>query len=393
MYKKIFVLIFIVVFVIACGKGGEEETKKFSEDYKVVAEKLKEKKDKITKRDEYAGFKAEKKTELENLLKRHAESPAVDDIEIIRSKILLELENLDEAEKKIDAVLANDPENIVDAKMTKVKILIEREKTNEAFTIFKEIEPQVTNLDDLFLGYYNFGLGHEDINVKEEYITKFLAAEKIPDSYKKSKNIMYFFLGEIAKEQGDFEKARKAYQDGIADTEEEREKNFLKLPMEQIDFIGKKAFPITVSQWINSEPLELNSLKDQVVVLSFWAPWCPSCRKLTPTLVDIYNENKDNGLIMIGYTRFYGKYKDDQEDKGKVDKEEELELIKGYVARKKMPYPIAISEEKTDMETYKIPGLPTLVMIDKKGNIAYTKIGGGSAQFLKDKVKSLVEAQ
>ncbi len=392
MYKKLFVLIFIGMFLIACGKG-EEEAKKFSDDYKLVVEKLKEKRSQVKSRDDYAGFKVEKKTELENLLKKYEKSPAVDDIEILRSKVLLALEKTDEAEKKIDAVLANEPENTTGAKMVKVKILVEKEKTNEAFTIFKEIEPQLKDPDDLFYGYFNFGLGHDDINVKEEYINKFINAEKIPESYARNKSLMYFFLGEIAKEQGDMEKAKKAYEDGIADTEDEKQKASLKLPLEQIEYMGKKAFPVSAPHWLNSPPIDFNTLKDQVVVLSFWAPWCPSCRELTPTLVEIHNENKDKGLTMVGYTRFYGNYRDDKDDKGKVDKEEELELIKGYVERKKMPYPIAISEEKTDMETYKVPGLPTLVIIDKKGNINYTKIGSGSTEFLKNKIKTLLEAQ
>jgi predicted RNase H-related nuclease YkuK (DUF458 family) len=86
----------------------------------------------------------------------------------------------------------------------------------------------------------------------------------------------------------------------------------------------------------------------------------------------------------------YGTYRDDVDDKGKVDKEEEIELIKNYVDRKKIPYPIAIADDKINFDTYKIPGIPTLVFINKKGDIDFIKIGGGD-QFIKSRIKKLLE--
>ena len=391
MYKKIFVLIFIGVFMISCGKGNEE-AKKFSADYKTVIEQLREKRSQVKTRDEYAAFKSERKTELEALLKKFEKSPADEPIELIRSKIYLELQNLDEAEKKIDAILAEKPEDPSDAKMVKTKILLARDKAGEAYEIFKEIEPQITDRDDLFYAYEQFATELEDAKTREQYARKFLDAKEIPESAAKNKHYMYFYLSEAVKQQGNLEEAKKALNDGIAVTEGEREKKFLQTTLGQLEYLGKKAFPFTAPHWINSEALDIGKLEGKVVILTFWAPWCPSCRKLTPTLVDLYNENKDKGLEMIGCTRFYGTYRDDEGDKGKVDKEEELELIKGYVERKQLPYPVAVEDGKEGVETYNISGLPTLVFIDKKGNIDYTDIGGADVQFLKDKIKTLLEA-
>ncbi|MCP5106234.1 MAG: TlpA family protein disulfide reductase, partial [bacterium] len=180
--------------------------------------------------------------------------------------------------------------------------------------------------------------------------------------------------------------------EGIAVTDNEGQKKLLEKTAAHLEYIGKKAFPVTTEDWLNTEkPLDLKNMKGQVVVISFWAPWCPSCRALMPTLVDMYNGNKDKGFTIIGYTRYYGKYRDDEVDKGKVPKEEELELIKKYMERNNVSYPTAVTEEKNIFTDYKIAGLPTLIFIDKKGNIDYTKIGSGSEQFLKDKVKALIE--
>ena len=126
-------------------------------------------------------------------------------------------------------------------------------------------------------------------------------------------------------------------------------------------------------------------------MVAFWAPWCPSCRTLTPALVDLYNENKDRGFTIIGCTRLYGTYSDDVDDKGNVNKEEELELIKKYLERKKMPYPIIVAEDKADFDAYKVVALPTLIFIDKKGKVFFTKIGTGGIPFIKQKIQQLLE--
>jgi thiol-disulfide isomerase/thioredoxin/GTP-sensing pleiotropic transcriptional regulator CodY len=377
------------MFIISC-QTGKEDAKKFSDDYIIVTNKLKESRNKVKTRDEFVAYKEEKKKEFEALLKKFEKSPAIEEIEILRSNVLLQLEKLDEAEKKIDDVLAKKPDLINEAKMVKVKILFEREKFNEAYDIFKEIESEIKDMDDLFLAYYMLGSEHDDNNVKKEYSKKFLYSKDIPESHSENKYIMYLMLASVAAEEGDFDQALKLFKEGITETTDPRKKALLEKSLEQLDFIGKKAFPISSETWVNSSPLEVEKLKGKVVVVTFWAPWCPSCRKITPTLIEEYNKNKDQDFVLIGSTRLYGTYRDDVDDKGKVNKEEEIELIKNYVDRKKIPYPIAIADDKTNFDTYKIPGIPTLVFINKKGDIDFIKIGSGD-QFIKSKIKKLLE--
>lgn len=391
MIKRISILFFIAIFFISC-QTGTEDAKNFSDDYAKVTEKLREQQSNVKKRDDYVAFKAEKKRQYENLLKKYEKSPAVEKIEILRSRLLLGLKKTDEAEKKIDKVLAKKPDLVTEAKMVKVKILLEKKQYEEAYNIFKEIESQVKDPHDLYQTYYYLTAVLEDNKVKEAYAKKFLNAKDLPEEQVKNKPIIYFYLASFAKQEGDLDKARRILNEGIEATDDERNKTFLKKPLAQLDYYGKEAFPISTGTWFNSSPLDLKALRGQVVVLFFWAPWCPSCRELTPSIVDIYNENKDQGLIVIGYSRLYGEYRDDVEDKGKVKREEELEYIKKkYLERKKILYPVLIAEDKADYETYKISGIPTLVVIDKKGIITFTKMGGGNIPLLKQKIKQLLE--
>lgn len=390
MIKKIPVLLFIAIFFIAC-QTGTEDAKNFSADYTKVTQKLRELQSQVKNRDDYVGYNAEKKREYENLLEKYKKSPAIEEIEILRSKLLLGLKKTDEAEKKIDKVLAKKPELITEAKMVKVKILLQKKQYNNAYNIFKEIESQVTDPHDLYQTYYYLADELEDNKVKEAYAKKFLNGKQLPADQVNNRVMMYLVLASKAKQEGDLDKARKVLNEGIADTKDERRKKALQNTLEQLDIFGKKAFPIPVGTWMNSSALKLNDLKGQVVVLFFWAPWCPSCRTLTPTIVDLYNENKDREFTIIGLTRLYGTYSDDVEDKGKVNKEEELELIEKYLERKKVSYPIMIAEDKADLDVYKVAVLPTLVFIDKKGTVSFTKIGIGNIPFIKQKIKQLLE--
>lgn len=44
----------------------------------------------------------------------------------------------------------------------------------------------------------------------------------------------------------------------------------------------------------------LSQLKGKVVVLDFWASWCPDCRRDAPNVVRLYREYKDKGVVFVG---------------------------------------------------------------------------------------------
>lgn len=389
MVKKIFIPVFMAIFLISC-QTGKEEAKNFSKEYAKLTEKLRDLRSKVKSRDEYVAYKAEKKRDCENLMEKFAESPPIEEIEILRSKILLDMGKPDDAEKKIDNVLAKDPDLITDAKMVKIKILIEKKNFSDAYNIFKDIETQVTDSFDLIETYYYMATEHEESNVRLKYADKFLNAKQIPEQYAKKKSDVYLSLASVAKQENDFDKARKLLNEGIASTDSDKTKAMLEKTIAQLDIIGEKAFPIAAGTWVNSTPIELKGQEGRVVVVAFFAPWCPSCRSLVPSLVDLYNENKDQGFTLIGYTRLYGNYRDDVEDAGKVNKDEEIEFIKKYLERNNISYPVAITQEKNVYNTYNVAVIPTLIFIDKKGNIDCTNIGSGSTQFIKNKVKNLL---
>lgn len=119
------------------------------------------------------------------------------------------------------------------------------------------------------------------------------------------------------------------------------------------DLVGKPAQEITVGDWLNSDPLTLKDLRGKIVVLEFWATWCPPCRDSIPHLNKLHEEYKDKGVVIIGIT---------QESKGKV---------KPFAKRMDMKYVVGISGGNTS-RAYGVRGIPHAFIIDTEGIVRWS---------------------
>ena len=151
-----------------------------------------------------------------------------------------------------------------------------------------------------------------------------------------------------------------------------------------------KAPEIEASTWINSEALQLEDLRGKVVVIDFWATWCSPCRYVIPYLSKYYEKFKDKGVVVIGFTKIYPFYADELQQKRGISDQEHLRLIKEFIKRHKIKYPVAVAENDDVFSTYRISGIPTMIFIDKKGNVSYVKVGANNPQLIEKKIKELL---
>ncbi|TRZ88314.1 TlpA family protein disulfide reductase [bacterium] len=117
--------------------------------------------------------------------------------------------------------------------------------------------------------------------------------------------------------------------------------------------------PDFVLKDLQGKDLKLADYKGKVLVLNFWATWCPPCRAEIPDFVEAYAANKDKGLEILGVS---------------VDRMTADRLLP-FVSKAKINYPVVLADAKI-VQDYE-PGdyIPTTIIIDKKGIVRRRHIG------------------
>jgi thiol-disulfide isomerase/thioredoxin len=283
----------------------------------------------------------------------------------------------------------------IDAKMAKVRLLIAKGETANALRLLNEIEPQLQKGSQIYrlTAWYYFSMYSEDVKVVKRYAKKFLDVPDLPEKFLTYQGQVYRNLAALAKDAGNLNEAKELLEKAISVTPVGKMKMAIESELAHMDSLGKPALPISADTWINSPSpsLSLEQLQGSVVVIVFWAPWCSACDRLIPLLVNEYDTHKERGLMVIGCTKLYGKYRDKPGSKSSeyIDKKEEIALINDYIRRNRVTFPNAVSYEGNCFEDYKITGMPTMIFIDKGGKINDVKTGCDFPHLVRCKIKAL----
>jgi thiol-disulfide isomerase/thioredoxin len=99
-----------------------------------------------------------------------------------------------------------------------------------------------------------------------------------------------------------------------------------------------------------------------VVVLNFWAPWCPPCREEIPDFIKLQDKYHERGLVFIG-----------------VALDEKIK-VQAFADEMGINYPILLGEmEAVDLARKignRLGGLPFTVIVDRNGKIIASEVGG-----------------
>lgn len=110
--------------------------------------------------------------------------------------------------------------------------------------------------------------------------------------------------------------------------------------------------PIPELKTIDGKTITPAELKGKLVVIEYWASWCPFCQKQIPYFQKLYNARAKDGLVVIG-----------------LNIENDVAKAKGFVDTRKLTFPVAMTSDAIDRQLQRPKGLPITYVIGRDGKL------------------------
>lgn len=108
----------------------------------------------------------------------------------------------------------------------------------------------------------------------------------------------------------------------------------------------------------DGEHISLDDLRGKVVLLDFWATWCPPCVRSVPELKELYRRYRRDGLVIIG-----------------ISSESDQQVWKDFTYRSKMLWPQFHDEQGKLHHVFNVRAIPTYVLLDQEGIVRFMGVG------------------
>jgi len=109
----------------------------------------------------------------------------------------------------------------------------------------------------------------------------------------------------------------------------------------------------------------LQDLRGKVVLVNFWATWCPPCRREMPDLDALYNTFKDRGFVVLAIS------------------DEEAAQLAPFIRERKISYPVLLDPGRKVNDVFSVEGIPKSFVYDRSGKMVAQSIAMRSrTQFL-----------
>jgi len=141
--------------------------------------------------------------------------------------------------------------------------------------------------------------------------------------------------------------------------------------------IGTSA-PEFALQDLDGKTVHIADFSGKVVILDFWATWCPPCRKEIPDFVAMQSKYGHQGLAIVGLSVDAGGAHDVRD----FEQKQSIEIN----------YPVLIANEETANAYGGVVGIPTTFVIDRKGKIVKRFVGYTPASEFEETIRPLLQA-
>ena len=104
--------------------------------------------------------------------------------------------------------------------------------------------------------------------------------------------------------------------------------------------------------------VKLSDYRGKLVFINFWATWCPPCREEMPAMQRLYEQQKDNGLVILA-----------------VSVDADPAVVPPFVKTHHFTFPVLVDPKMETANTYGVRALPSSFIIDRQGNMAALALG------------------
>ncbi len=134
----------------------------------------------------------------------------------------------------------------------------------------------------------------------------------------------------------------------------------------------RQAVPAFNGVDVQGRPFSTSDYRNKVILVNFWATWCPPCREEIPDLIALQQKYKDQ-LQIIGISQ----------DAGSAD------AVAQFAAEHRMNYPVAMTTPEIERLFPNVYALPTSFLIDRDGRIAQKHVGMLNASLTEIETRTL----
>jgi peroxiredoxin len=126
---------------------------------------------------------------------------------------------------------------------------------------------------------------------------------------------------------------------------------------------------------LEGNPVKLSDFQGKVVMVNFWATWCPPCRIEMPHMQKFYEDYESKDVVILGVNL--------------TPTEQNEEAIKPFVEEQKLTFPIVLDPAGEAMLTYQVVAYPTTYLLDSKGVIQEKFRGAINYEIMEDAVSKI----
>ena len=154
-----------------------------------------------------------------------------------------------------------------------------------------------------------------------------------------------------------------------------------------LSLAGQPAPAIVAPEQLGSSTRTLDELKGNVVLLFFWAHWCPDCKAQAPAIASALDKYRDQGLRVIAPTQRFG-FIDRGQDASPDDELRHIEQVtnESYAFLRDESVPVSDANHKR----YGVSTTPTLVLVDREGIVQLYRPGQMSEDDLDAAIRELL---